>query len=65
MRITVPQNDFINDVAALYATHGHEPVSSQALPDIHTAFIDQESPAAETRASFVQNGSNVLSGSSG
>jgi hypothetical protein len=41
MCMTVPQNDFIDDIAALHAAHGHEPIASQTFTDIHATLIDQ------------------------
>jgi len=65
LRRPVPQNDFIDDVATLYATHRHKPVTTKALPDIHTAFIDQESAAAEASAGIVLSNNRSRSGFAG
>ncbi len=62
VRIPVTQNDLIDEVAALHAAHGHEPIPSQALSDIHATFFDQKSPSAKTMAGLALNSSIRLSG---
>jgi hypothetical protein len=54
MRVAIPQDHLIDDIAALHAAHGDKPIPPEAFTDIHATLIDQQTsaPHAEGRIAW-------------